>query len=83
MAIHTIKFIAITRGGNDGLIAVIEINGEQKYYDQLGVESLQKNDMDAAMQVQLQLALDALSDVDDYDAVPEFEGNIPEQGSLF
>lgn len=78
-----IEFITITRGGSDGLIAVIEINGEAKYFEQLGVQSMLKTYTEDHQQQQLQKAITALQSIDSLDDIAEFEGGLPVQGNLF
>jgi len=78
-----IEFITITRGGSDGLIAVIEMNGEAKYFELLGVQSMLKTYTQEHQQQQLQKAIAALLSTDNLDDIAEFEGGLPVQGSLF
>lgn len=78
-----IDFITITRGGGEGLIAVISINGEDKYYESEGLKSLLNIYTEVSQQIALKQAIAAVNDVNDLDTVPEFEGGLPVQGSLF
>ena len=78
-----IEFITVTRGGPEGLIAVVEINAETKYFELLGLQSLLKTYSVKHQQVQLQKAITALQSIDNLDDVAEFEGGLPVQGSLF
>ena len=78
-----IEFITVTRGGSDGLIAVVEINAEAKYFELLGLQSMLKACTIPQQQSQLLKAINALQSIDDLDEIAEFEGGLPVQGSLF
>jgi len=78
-----IEFLTVTRGGEAGLLAVLSINGEHKYYELLGLDSLLKKYTSSQQQAVLQQAIDAIKTTEDLDEVPEFEGGLPVQGSLF
>lgn len=78
-----IEFITITRGGSDGLIAVIEMNGEAKYFELPGIQSMLKTYTQKHQYQQLQKAIAALLSTDNLDDIAEFEGGLPIQGSLF
>lgn len=87
MSIHldqtVIEFITVTRGGGDGLMAIVEINAEAKYFELIGLESLLKKYPEDFQQKQLNKAIFAIQSVDDLDDIVEFEGGLPVQGSLF
>lgn len=76
------KFIGLTRGGADGVIAIIEIGGRERYYEKLALVSLLKN-ADEDMRGELEKALHAVDSTSDLEEVPEFESGIPTQPSLF
>lgn len=77
------KYLGLTRGGNSGAIAILDISGEVKYYDINGINSLIRNTQNSLHQQQLKQALEALEGVINYEDIPEFEGSIPQQGTLF
>ena len=82
-ATTTIEFLTITRGGETGLLAVLNIDGEHKYYELAGLNSLLKKYTSKKQQAALQQAIEIINDSEDLDEVPEFEGGLPVQGSLF
>ena len=77
------KYLGLTRGGNYGAIAILEFDGESRYYDINGLQSLVKNTDSPLHQKELHQAIAALAGIVDYEDVPEFEGGIPQQGMLF
>lgn len=77
-----VEFVTIARGGGEGLIAVLAINGEHKYFELLGLHSL-LGMCSAGQQSQIQQAIFAINAIDHLDDIPEFEGGLPVQGSLF
>ena len=77
------EFLTITRGGSEGVIAVIEIDGEHKYFERIGLESLLSTTQSSVHEIVFKQALQALDAVKDLDEIPEFEGGLPVQGSLF
>ena len=77
------KYIGLARGGNEGAIAILEIDGMQKYYDLLGVAALLQQAADKSDKNELQQALLSLKNIDDSTEIPEFEGGFPQQGTLF
>ena len=77
------KYLGLTRGGNSGAIAILEFNGEAKYYDSHGLTSLMKNAQDPLHKKELERAIMALEGVVNYEDIPEFESGIPQQGTLF
>lgn len=78
-----IEFITITRGGESGLLAVLNVNDEHKYYELSGLNSLLKKYTSEQQQTALLHAIAAIKTTEDLDDVPEFEGGLPVQGSLF
>lgn len=76
------KFVGITRGGVDGVIAIFEADGHIKYFEKLAIISLLKQ-ASGDYAVELHSAIHALDRVESYDDVPEFESGIPSQPSLF
>ena len=78
-----IEFITITRGGETGLLAVLNFNGEHKYYELSGLNSLLKKYTSEQQQTALQQAIAAIKTTENLDNIPEFEGGLPVQGSLF
>ncbi len=78
-----IEFVTVTRGGSDGLIAVVEVDAETKYFEVLGLQSMLKTYTTPDQQLQLQQAMTALQSIDNLDDIAEFEGGLPVQGSLF
>ena len=87
MSIHSdqtvIEFIRVTRGGIDGLIDIVEINAEPKYFELLGLQSLLKKYTQTHQQQELRKAISAIQSVENLDEVVEFEGGLPVQGNLF
>lgn len=77
------KYIGLTRGGNNGAIAILEVSGETKYYDVNGIVSLSNNSQNVSHKEELKKALTALEGIIDYEDIPEFESGIPQQGMLF
>lgn len=81
---HTIiEFVTITRGGAEGLLAVINVNDEHKYYELEGLHSLLKIYTSDEQKCALQEAIMTIEKSVNLDEVPEFEGGLPVQGSLF
>jgi len=78
-----VKYLGLTRGGNSGAIAIVEFNGEAKYYDLYGLASLMKNAQNPLHKEELKRAIMALEGIVDYEDIPEFESGIPQQGTLF
>jgi len=60
-----IEFMTITRGGLDGLIAVVSINNEDKYFERLGLTSLLSKYTEQAQKEELQKAINAIDLVED------------------
>lgn len=77
------KYIGLTRGGNNGAIAILEIVGETKYYDINGLNSLIENTQNIEYKEELNRAIVALESIVDFEDIPEFESGIPQQGMLF
>lgn len=77
------KYLGLTRGGNSGAIVILNINGEDKYYDIYGLNSLCKNAQNPLHQEELRKAVLALENVVNFEDIPEFESGIPQQGALF
>jgi hypothetical protein len=77
-----VEFVTITRGGGEGLIAVLDVNGEHKYFELVGLKSLLKT-CSANQQLAIQYAVTTMHSIDSVDDIPEFEGGLPVQGSLF
>ena len=81
---HTIiEFVTITRGGAEGLLAVMNVNDEHKYYELEGLHSLLKIFTTDEQKYALKAAITAIEKTVNLDEVPEFEGGLPVQGSLF
>ena len=78
-----IEFITITRGGESGLLAVLNINEEPKYYELAGLNSLLKKYTSEQQQAALLKGIVAIKTTENLDEVPEFEGGLPVQASLF
>jgi len=78
-----IEFITITRGGESGLLAVLNVNDEHKYYELSGLNSLLNKYTSEQQQAALQKGIMAIKTTEDLDKVPEFEGGLPVQRSLF
>jgi len=78
-----IEFVTLIRGGNDGVLAIINFDGVSKYFEINGVRSLLKQHQSPSQQRELQKAIDAIESIDNFDDIIEFEGGLPVQGSLF
>jgi len=64
-------------------MAIVNIAGELKYYELLGLKSLLQRYQKPKQQIALNLAINAILSVENLEEVSEFEGNMPVQGSLF
>ncbi len=76
------KFIGLTRGGTEGVIAIVEVDGDNKYFERIALLSLLEKATNES-KLELSKALNELIAVANLEDVPEFEGGIPQQGSLF
>ena len=64
------------------MIAIIEYDGDRKYFERVALESLINTKQSGDKKV-FQQALHAVVMVESLEDVPEFESSIPEQPSLF
>jgi len=78
-----IEFLSVIRGGSEGLMAILVMGGEQKYYELAGLKSLLKKYRLPQQQLAVQAAIQAITSNVDLEDVPEFESNLPIQKSLF
>ena len=78
-----VEFVTITRGGAEGLVAVLEIDGEHKYFDLVGLQSILKTCQNENHALAIQTAMQVMDKITNIDDIPEFEGGLPVQGSLF
>lgn len=76
------KFLGLTRGGADGVIAIFEEGSDFKYFEKIAISSMLKT-CSAEQAKQFDLAIKAIDNIQSFDEVPEFESGIPQQASLF
>lgn len=77
------EFVTLTRGGSEGVIAIIAIDGEHKYFERIGLESILESLSNPLQSQVIKQALYALDSIKDLDEIPEFQGGLPVQESLF
>jgi len=77
-----LKFVGLTRGGLEGVIAIVECDGSHRYYEKVALLSLIEKASGESLQ-ELEKALTQLNEISNLEDIPEFESGIPQQASLF